>query len=149
MLNDTWLWIVCVIAVLVLLFLMVYNLLAFDELKHDHKNPIDVCDSINPYVRPEYIGHGVMTLLFLLTGNWLCFLINAGLVAYHIYRYWHRPSMQKPGIYDPTEMFDHNNMKKHTIESGLKLAFYMLTFFFYLYRMMYSLLSSEEHYRTE
>jgi len=39
-----------------------------------------------------------------------------------------------PGIYDPTEVFNYNEMKKYSIETGVKLAFYMITFFYYLYR---------------
>jgi hypothetical protein len=39
------------------------------------------------YVLPEYAVQGLMTTLFLITGNWLCFLLNAGLTGYHVYRY--------------------------------------------------------------
>jgi hypothetical protein len=37
-------------------------------------------------VLPEYCGHGVLTIVFLVSGHWLCFLVNAPLVGYHIYR---------------------------------------------------------------
>eukprot|EP00730_Choanoeca_flexa_P003657 TRINITY_DN11469_c0_g2_i2.p2 TRINITY_DN11469_c0_g2~~TRINITY_DN11469_c0_g2_i2.p2 ORF type:complete len:162 (+),score=22.91 TRINITY_DN11469_c0_g2_i2:2630-3115(+) len=144
MLPDAWLWIIAVIVAVALLFLMVYNLLAFDELKHDHKNPIDVCDSLNPFVLPEYGAQAVLTLLFLVTGNWLCFATYVALTAYHVNRYLNRPQMSKPGIYDPTVMFDRNEMNRDTYEAAIKLAFYMLTFFYFLYRMMFALLSDEK-----
>jgi hypothetical protein len=48
-----------------------------------------------------------------------------------------RPQMSKPGIYDPTEMFNREEMRRDTIESSIKLGFYMLTFFYYLYRFVH------------
>ncbi len=45
---DTLLWAVIVFIAIFLLFVVVYALLAFDELIHDHKNPSDVCRNINP-----------------------------------------------------------------------------------------------------
>ena len=52
----------------------------------------------------------------------------------HKHRYAKRPSgMLAPGIYDPTEIFNHGESKKLTIECIGKLAFYMVSFFYYLY----------------
>ncbi|EDQ88531.1 uncharacterized protein MONBRDRAFT_32837 [Monosiga brevicollis MX1] len=144
MTADVLLWIFAVVVVVALLFLMVYNLLAFDELAHDHKNPIDVCNSLNPLVLPEYIAQGVLTLLFLLTGNWMCALLMAPLTCYHVWRYLNRPMMSQPGIYDMTEMFNRDEMRHNNVESAVKLAFYMLTFFYFLYRMMYALLADDD-----
>ena len=45
---DTLLWVAVVFLTIFLLFVVVYALLAFDELIHDHKNPSDVCRNINP-----------------------------------------------------------------------------------------------------
>lgn len=36
------------------------------------------------FVLPEMIAHAFVTLLFLLSGQWLAFLINAPLVAYNV-----------------------------------------------------------------
>eukprot|EP01147_Barroeca_monosierra_P007429 gene7429-9779_t len=140
---EAWLWILAVLLVVFLLFLMVFNLLAFDELRSDHKNPVDVSASINPWVLPEYIAHGVLTLLFLIMGKWATLAINVVLLAYHIHRYLNRPKISQPGIYDPTEMFNRSVMKQCMMESTVKLGFYMLTFFFYLYSMMYTLISAD------
>lgn len=54
-----------------------------------------------------------------------------------------RPKISGHGIYDPTEMFNHRVMKQCMVESSVKLGFYMLTFFYYLYSMMYTLISSD------
>ena len=36
-----------------------FQIIAFDELKTDYKNPIDQCNSLNPLVLPEYFLHAV------------------------------------------------------------------------------------------
>ena len=83
------------------------QIIAFDELKTDYKNPIDQCASLNPLVitllitlttsdliimildqvLPEYILHILFNFLFLLAGEWFSIALNAPLIAYHIHRY--------------------------------------------------------------
>ena len=62
------------------------QIIAFDELKTDYKNPIDQCASLNPLVLPEYILHCIISLLFLVAGEWLSLVLNLPLLAYHIHR---------------------------------------------------------------
>ena len=81
------------------------QIIAFDELKTDYKNPIDQCASLNPLVinllitlttsliitipvqvLPEYILHILFNFLFLLAGEWFSIALNAPLIAYHIHR---------------------------------------------------------------
>eukprot|EP00055_Hartaetosiga_balthica_P006487 m.20330 g.20330 ORF g.20330 m.20330 type:complete len:149 (+) comp5241_c0_seq1:70-516(+) len=141
-------WILVVLVVVALLFLMVYNMLVFDELVNDHKNPNDVCKSINPWVLPEYGAQAALTIMFLASGNIVLFLTNAIVTSYHAYRYINRPRMTHVGIYDPGTIFNQSpfsnigqNVQLWRIESAFKLGFYLICFFFYLYSMMYALLS--------
>ena len=62
------------------------QLITFDELMTEHKNPIDQCASLNPLVLPEYCLHMLSTILFLCVGEWFSFFINVPLLAYHVYR---------------------------------------------------------------
>ena len=66
--------------------IMTFQIIAFDELKTDYKNPIDQCASLNPLVLPEYILHIVFNVLFLMAGEWFSLLLNAPLIAYHVHR---------------------------------------------------------------
>eukprot|EP00051_Salpingoeca_urceolata_P032490 m.15988 g.15988 ORF g.15988 m.15988 type:complete len:152 (-) comp5130_c1_seq1:43-498(-) len=141
---DAWVWILAVILAVGLLFTMLFFLLAFDELKNDHKNPVDVCNNLNPFVLPEYCVHGFLTLMFLGSGHWTSFLVNLPLLVYHVMRYARRPQMRAQGIYDPTDVFNRGELTKSFNECGIKLTFYMLCFFWYLYRMMFELLASEK-----
>ena len=46
--------------------------------------------------------------------------------------------MDEPGIYDPTDVFNRNEVSKNINECSLKLGFYLLSFFYYLYCMMFA-----------
>ena len=52
-------------------------------------------------------------------------------------------------IYDPTEVFNRNETQKNVTECSIKLGFYLLCFFFYLYRMMFALLSKTKKIREQ
>ena len=92
--------------------------------------------------------HAFLTLCFLLSGQWLAFLINAPLLAYNANKYVHTHSAHiscesllltprfriRLGnhMYDATEIF--RTLPNHKKESFIKLGFYLLSFFYYLYR---------------
>lgn len=69
-----------------LIFGNVYFLAVFSDLEADQVNPIDMCRTLNVYFLPEIIVHTVHSLLFLVTGRWILFLINTPLIAWHAYR---------------------------------------------------------------
>ncbi|KAH9406909.1 Protein cornichon 1 [Tyrophagus putrescentiae] len=123
-----------------LIFFSVFHVIAFDELKTDFKNPIDQCNTLNPLVLPEYLIHLFFNVLFLFCGEWFTLLLNAPLIAYHVHRYMNRPVMSSPGLYDPTSIMNYDQLVKATREGWFKLAFYLLSFFYYLYGMIYSLI---------
>ncbi|KAJ6217593.1 hypothetical protein RDWZM_008750 [Blomia tropicalis] len=123
-----------------LIFFSVFHVIAFDELKTDFKNPIEQCQTLNPLVLPEYLIHIFFNVLFLYCGEWLTLLLNAPLIAYHIHRYRNRPIMSSHGLYDPTLIMNADELWRATREGWFKLAFYLLSFFYYLYGMIYSLI---------
>ena len=56
-------------------------------------------------------------------------------VLFHfIFRYAHRPVMSSPGLYDPTEVMNGSEMARCQKEGWIKLAFFLISFFYYLYR---------------
>ena len=44
-----------------------------------------------------------------------------------------RPVMSGPGLYDPTSIMNADVLNKCQREGWIKLAFYLLSFFYYLY----------------
>ncbi|XP_076629506.1 protein cornichon [Colletes latitarsis] len=119
-----------------LIFFAIFHVISFDELKAGYKNPIEHCNSLNPIVIPEYSLHIVINILFLISGQWFALFLNIPLIAYHLWQYWHRPVMSKPGLYDPTSIMNAQVLTAHQREGWIKLAFYLLSFFYYLYGMI-------------
>jgi len=124
-----------------LIFFAIFHIIAFDELKTDYKNPIEQCGSLNPLVLPEYGLHLFFNILFVFSGEWFSLVLNIPLIAYHINRYRTRPVMSGVGIYDPTSIMNTDVLNKCQREGWIKLAFYLLSFFYYLYAMIYSLIT--------
>nr|XP_028581489.1 protein cornichon homolog 1 isoform X1 [Podarcis muralis] len=141
-----------------LIFFAIWHIIAFDELKTDYKNPIDQCNTLNPTVEkvkkikrvkialklvlPEYLIHAFFCVMFLCATEWLTLGLNMPLLAYHIWRYMSRPVMSGPGLYDPTTIMNADILAYCQKEGWCKLAFYLLSFFYYLYGMIYVLVSS-------
>ncbi len=85
-------------------------------------------------------------MLFLLSGQWIAFGLNLPLVVFNALKYAYRLLfLGYPGAYltrhriqknnhmfDATEIF--RNIPDHKRESFIKLGFYLLSFFYYLYR---------------
>ncbi|XP_019764826.1 protein cornichon isoform X2 [Dendroctonus ponderosae] len=124
-----------------LIFFSLFHVIAIDELKTDYKNPIDQCNSLNPLVLPEYILHMVFNLLLACAGEWFTFIINLPLILYHLNRYRTRPVMSGVGIYDPTSIMNADQLTLSQREGWIKLAFYLISFFYYLYGMIYVLIA--------
>ncbi|CAG0881797.1 unnamed protein product [Cyprideis torosa] len=132
-----------------LIFFAIFHIISFDELKTDYKNPIDQCASLNPLVLPEYGIHLLFNVMFLFAGEWFTLLLNAPLIAYHVWRYVtrsnkykNRPVMSGPGLYDPTSIMNQDTLAECQKEGWIKLGFYVFSFFYYLYGMIYALISS-------
>ena len=67
-----------------------------------------------------------------------CFylLILLLLIMCYYCRYMTRPVMSGPGLYDPTTVMNADNLTKCMREGWAKLAFYLISFFYYLYRYL-------------
>lgn len=125
-----------------LIFFAVFHVIAFDELKTDFKNPIDQCNTLNPLVLPEYLVHILFNVVFLIAGEWVPILFNIPLIAYHVHRYLNRPIMSTSGLYDPTTIMNGDQLSRATREGWMKLGFYLLSFFYYLYGMISTLIAT-------
>ncbi|OQR77840.1 protein cornichon-like [Tropilaelaps mercedesae] len=117
----------------ILMFGSVYHIIAIDDLRSSQTSPIEQCRYLNSLILPEYFIHGIFTILFLIAGEFLTVLINLPLDAFHIMKYKHRPVMSTPGIYDPTTIMNANIRDQAYKEGWCKMAFYLLSFFYYLY----------------
>jgi len=131
-----WLYLFSVLAAAALLFTMVFYIIMFSDLECDYINPIDLCQKLNQFVLPEMGAHAALSLIFLLTGQWMSFLLNVPLIAYNVQKV-----RQQNHMYDATEIFRTLGSQKK--ESFIKLGFYLVSFFYYLYRMILALIAED------
>ncbi|OWB63775.1 hypothetical protein B5S31_g4793 [[Candida] boidinii] len=134
--GQAWLFILAVLVNAVNLFLQVFFTIMYSDLECDYINPIELCNKLNNYVIPEAAIHGVLTLLFIINGNWFTFLLNLPLLAFNANKIYN-----KNHLLDATEIF--RTLSKHKKESFIKLGFHLLMFFYYLYRMIAALIADE------
>lgn len=118
------------------LFVQVHFTILYADLEADYINPIELCSKVNKLITPESAIHAALSLLFLLSGHWFVFLLNLPLIAYNANKIY-----TKVQLLDATEIF--RTLGKHKRESFLKLAFYLLMFFYYLYRMIVVLIADD------
>nr|XP_014432298.1 protein cornichon homolog 2 [Pelodiscus sinensis] len=133
------------------------QIIAFDELRTDFKSPIDqgnpararerlknierICCLLRKLVVPEYSIHGLFCLMFLCAAEWVTLGLNIPLLFYHLWRYFHRPADGSEVMYDAVSIMNADILNYCQKESWCKLAFYLLSFFYYLYSMVYTLVS--------
>ncbi|KAI9168255.1 hypothetical protein H9P43_007627 [Blastocladiella emersonii ATCC 22665] len=134
MISEAFLFLFAVVMAAVLLFAMVFFIIMFSDLECDYINPIDLCAKLNQFVLPEFAAHWFLTSAFLVTGSWVALAINLPLAGYHV-----KKILDKKHKYDPTEIF--RTLQVHKRESLGKLGFYLICFFYYLYRMIVGLIN--------
>jgi len=129
------------IAVAFCIFFAIYTVICIDELRTDYKDPIEQCRNLNQLVLPEYAVQAAFTLLFVMTLQIIATIFNVPLAVYHIIRYINRPVISGPGIYDPTTIMNADQLSRVSWEGSIKLGFYLVSFFYYLYAMIYTIVT--------
>ena len=120
---------ICLLAYFGLTFSQVYALIMFSELEQETTGPIEVCESLNVFILPEFIIHTAAATLLLLRLQVLPFAANSLLIGYH---YWLWKGQKH--LYDATQIFQ--DAKQRSIESLVKVSVYLLFFFYSLYRLI-------------
>ncbi|XP_036058552.1 protein cornichon homolog 4 isoform X1 [Onychomys torridus] len=123
-----------------LIFLSVYFIITLSDLECDYINARSCCSKLNKWVTPELIGHTTVTVLMLVSLHWFIFLLNLPVATWNIYRFIMVPSGNM-GVFDPTEIHNRGQLKSHMKEAMIKLGFYLLCFFMYLYSMILALIN--------
>lgn len=135
-------YVIALIFTIFLIFFAVNHVIAFDDLKNEYKDPIKHCNELNPLILPEYICHVIVNVFFLFSFQWFALLFNVGLIVYHARKYMNRPVMSCSGLYDPTTILNMDLMKSESQEGWIKLGYYLISFFYYLYGLLYELITS-------
>ncbi|UYV82992.1 hypothetical protein LAZ67_22001648 [Cordylochernes scorpioides] len=106
--------------------------ITLSDLECDYLNAKQCCKKLNWCVLPEIVAHSLLTLLILLCSKWVLLLFLLPMTLYQIYCYRQVPK-GNIGTYDPTEIHNRRTLKRHMRESMIRLAFYLIFFFIFLY----------------
>lgn len=131
---DIGFWAILFLGTALLLFSMVYALVLYSDLSRDHVNPIELCELINRVLPFEYAGHAFVVGVLLLRKYFFGALLQLPLVAYHGQLFW-----LKQYQLDNTTIF--GDLPKERRKAEVKLVFYLLSFFLYLYFFVQYLIS--------
>ncbi|XP_064366030.1 protein cornichon homolog 3 isoform X1 [Dromaius novaehollandiae] len=101
-----------------------------------------ICFLLRKLVLPEYSIHSLFCIMFLCAQEWLTLGLNVPLLFYHFWRYFRCPADSSELAYDPPAVMNADTLSYCQKEAWCKLAFYLLSFFYYLYCMIYTLVSS-------
>ncbi|XP_015899029.1 protein cornichon homolog 1 isoform X2 [Ziziphus jujuba] len=132
---DLIFWIICFAIDLGLLASTFYQLVILTDLEADYINPFESSSRINSLVYPEFIVHGVLCALFLLTWHWFLFLITLPMSAYFVMLF-----LKRKHLVDVTEVFRLLNAEKRLRK--LKLAFYLGLLVIIIFRLTLSAFNS-------
>ncbi|XP_069002998.1 protein cornichon homolog 2 isoform X3 [Embiotoca jacksoni] len=95
-----------------------------------------ICNLLRKLVVPEYSIHGLFCIMFMCAGEWVTLGLNIPLLFYHLWRFFHRPADGSEVMYDPVSVMNADILNYCQKESWCKLGFYLLSFFYYLYRLV-------------
>lgn len=121
------------------LFLLVYFVITLSDLECDYLNAQQCCSKLNFWVVPKFVAHALLLLLFTAYGFWYLVLGNLPMVLWMAYEFFTVPK-GNTGVYDPTEIHNRGQLKKHMRDCMVYLAWYLISFFIYLYCMIIAML---------
>ncbi|XP_015595996.1 protein cornichon homolog 4 [Cephus cinctus] len=130
------------------LFLLVYFVITLSDLECDYLNAPQCCSKLNRWVMPKLIAHVFIVLLMLLHGHWILTLVNLPMTFWLAYEFLTVP-MGNMGVYDPTEIHNHGQLKVHFRDCMIYLGYYLIFFFIYLYCIIIALLKGDPINRSD
>lgn len=101
-------WFLCLLVGMALLTLNTFQLFSILDLEGDALNSYEASSRINSMVIPEFIMQGVFCFIFLLTSNWILFLMALPITVYHAMLY-----ANGKHLVDVTEIFRNLTFEKN------------------------------------
>ncbi|KAG7213898.1 hypothetical protein KM043_003101 [Ampulex compressa] len=130
------------------LFLLVYFVIVLSDLECDYLNAQQCCSRLNTWVLPKLVVHTFLVFLLLIHGQLMLTLVNVPMTVWLFYEFRGVPHGNM-GVYDPTEIHNRGQLKRHIRECMIYLGYYLLFFFIYLYCMIIALLKGDPINRND
>ncbi|XP_076296779.1 cornichon-like protein [Lasioglossum baleicum] len=148
LLSDPLLFVLALIYTGSVLFLVVYFLLTLSDLECDYLNAQQCCSKLNTWVVPKLSAHVFLEFMLLTHGQLVLFVVNLPMTLWLLYEYFGVPKGNL-GVYDPTEIHNCRQLKRHIKDCMIYLGNYLIFFFIYLYCMIIALLKGDPINRNE
>jgi protein cornichon len=126
---EIFFWATLFVGSTLLLFCMVYSLVLYGDLSRDFINPVELCELLNRITLWEYGGHLCIAALLLSRGFFFTCAMQIPLIAFHMQRV-----RSNSYILDNTHIFV--DMQKERRICEYKLGFYLVSFFWCLFRFI-------------
>lgn len=131
-----------------ILFLLVYFVITLSDLECDYLNAQQCCSKLNMWIVPKLVAHAFLEFLLITHGQLILALLNLPMTLWLFYEYFGVPSGNL-GVYDPAEIHNRGQLKRHTRDCMIYLGYYLIYFFIYLYCMIIALLKGDPINRNE
>ncbi|XP_014213269.1 protein cornichon homolog 4 [Copidosoma floridanum] len=125
-----------------LLFLLVYYVITLSDLECDYLNAQQCCSRLNAWVITKMIAHAFLMILLLFNSQWIMTILNLPMLLWLLYEIFTVPKGNM-GVYDPTEIHNRGQLKRHMRDCMIYLGYYLVFFFIYLYCLIVALLKGD------
>lgn len=113
-------------------FLNVTQVITLSDLECDYLNAQQCCEKLNVCTVPKAIAHVFLTALLFLHAHWWLTLLNLPMALWMGIELATIPKGNM-GVYDPTEIHNRGQLKRHMRDCMINLGYYLIFFFIYLY----------------
>ncbi|CAH9137413.1 unnamed protein product [Cuscuta epithymum] len=124
--SDFWAWLLFFFMLVSIVVMVIYQLMCLADLEFDYINPFDSASRINKVILPEFITHGILCFLYLVTGHWFAALLCVPYSYYNVTLY-----LGRQHLIDVTEIFNKLNCEKK--RRLWKLAYLVIMLFISLF----------------
>lgn len=147
-LAETLLFIVSLVAIGSILFLLVYFVIVLSDLECDYLNARECCDKLNYWLLPKLIIHCAVIFMLLIHGQFILVLINLPMTIWLLFEHFTVPQGNL-GLYDPAEIHNRGQLKKHFNHILYHIGYYLVFFFIYLYCCILALLKGNPNQQVD
>jgi len=118
-----------------LIFILVFFIITLSDLECDYLNAQECCGRLNFWNIPKLWMQLLLPILLTLSGHWFLFLLNAPVCIWLI-RQFHCVPSGNIGEYDPAEIHNAGQLRRHMVGVCIHMAWQMVSFFLYLYCLL-------------
>jgi len=119
----------------ILIFIIVFFIITLSDLECDYLNAQECCSRLNFWNVPKLWVQLVLPVLLLLMGHWVLVLVNLPICIWLVRKFYHIPGGNL-GEYDPAEIHNSGQLRKHMVDVCVHLGWQMIGFFMYLYCLL-------------